>query len=420
MKTLLLSLLFLFAAASSLPAQTKTIEEFTAGMEKHSGFFTYYLDMNEGRIWLEVDHFNNEFLYINSLTAGLGSNDIGLDRNRLGDTRIVSFNHIVPKLLLTESNYSFRAESTNQDEVKAVTDAFATSVIWGFKVSAATGTRVLVDATDFIIADSQGISSSLKGSGQGDYRQEMSRSAIYPENTRNFPMNSEFEAIITFTSPSPGNYVRSVAPDAGSISLRQHHSFVQLPDNKYIPREWDARSGYGAISYMDFASPIDQDITKRYIRRHRLEKKDPSAAISDPVKPIIYYVDRGTPEPIRTALIEGASWWNQAFEAAGYRNAFQVKLLPEGADPMDVRYNMINWVHRSTRGWSYGNSVTDPRTGEIIKGHIALGSQRIRQDFLIASGLVAEYIDGEELDPAISEMAILRIRQLSCHEVGHT
>src|SRR5205085_1139056 len=164
-----------------------------------------------------------------------------------------------------------------------------------------------------------------------------------------------------------------------------------------------------------------------WIARHRLEKKDPNAAVSEPVKPIVYYVDNGAPEPIRSALVEGASWWSQAFEAAGFKNAWIVKVLPDGADPMDIRYNMINWVHRSTRGWSYGGAVTDPRTGEIIKGNVLLGSQRIRQDVLIARGLIPQYDELHDevlsqLDPKTSPsiMALARIRQLAAHEVGHT
>ncbi len=130
-------------------------------------------------------------------------------------------------------------------------------------------------------------------------------------------------------------------------------------------------------------------------------KKDPNAAISEAVKPIVYYMDPGAPEPIRSALMDGARWWNQAFEAAGYKDAFRVEVLPEDADPMDVRYNMINWVHRSTRGWSYGSSVIDPRTGEIIKGHVTLGSLRVRQDFLIAEGLLSPYEEGKPASKAM-------------------
>lgn len=401
-------------------AQVKNIDDFVKSMEKKEGYFTFYHDKDMGKIYLEIDRMDEEFLAVSSLTAGLGSNNVGLDRNKLGSTKILYFKKTGPKVLLIEPNYKFRANSDNPDELKAVVDAFASSVIYGFRAVAEKDGRVLVDLTPFLMEDLANIGSSLARSGQGNYRIDESRTAIYPENTRNFPLNSEFEAMLTFTSSNAGSYVRSVAPDGTTVSMRQHLSFVRLPDENFEMREWDPRASYGSISFMDFATPVDKAITKRYIRRHRLEKKDPSAAISEAVEPIVYYVDRGAPEPIRSALVEGASWWNEAFEAAGFKNAFRVEVLPEDADPMDIRYNMINWIHRSTRGWSYGASVTDPRTGEIIKGHIALGSQRIRQDFLIAAGLVAEYEEGKEPDPAIMEMALLRIKQLSCHEVGHT
>lgn len=413
-------LLLALLVSPLLHGQMKSIEEFTRDMEEQAGYFTYYLDNKEGKIWLEIDNPGTEFLYVSSITAGLGSNDVGLDRNRLGETKIVYFERTGPKMFMVQPNYRFRAHSDNPDEVKAVRDAFARSVIHGFEVAAESDGLSLIDITTLLTADLNDVSSTLKRSGQGDYSIDRSRSSIFPDNMQSFPDNTEFESVITFTASSPGRYVRSVSPDASSLSLRQHLSFIRLPDGAYSPREWDPRSGYGSMSYMDFSVPIDQELTQRFIRRHRLEKKDPSARLSDPVEPIIYYVDRGTPEPIRSALIEGASWWNEAFEAAGFRDAFRVEVLPEGADPMDIRYNMINWIHRSTRGWSYGSSVTDPRSGEIIKGHIALGSQRIRQDFLIAAGLIADYGEDGEADPAIREMALLRIKQLSCHEVGHT
>ncbi len=401
--------------------QPPTIQSKVSGMRAFAGYFPFYWDALTGRILLEVDKFDLEFLYVHSQPAGLGSNDIGLDRNQLGRSRVVKFLRVGPKVLLMQPNYAFRADSSDPDERKAVRDAFAQSVIWGFKVEAEEGGRVLVDLTPFLMRDAHGVAARIQRSRQGNFRLDVSRSAVYLANTRNFPKNTELEALLTFTAGDAGNYVRQVAPDPSSITLRQHHSLVELPGPGYESRVWDPRSMFGGRSgYMDFATPIDQPLQKKLIGRHRLQKKDPNAAISDPVEPIVYYIDRAAPEPIRSALLEGASWWNEAFEACGYRNAFQVKVLPEGADPMDVRYNMVNWVHRSTRGWSYGGSVSDPRTGEIIKGHVVLGSQRIRQDFLIASGLAGEYDGSPDDTRAAVELGLARIRQLSAHEVGHT
>ena len=417
---LLCFIIFIIAAYSFVFAQTQPISKKISGMKKFPGYFTFYWDAKAGKIWLEIDKFDSEFLYMSSLPAGLGSNDVGLDRNKLGGRRLVKFHRIGPKILLIQPNYSFRAISDNPDERKAVEDAFAKSVIWGFQIEAEEKGRVLVDASSFFLRDTHDAIGSLRWAKQGNYRLDTTRSAIYLPNTKNFPYNTEIEAILTFTCNEPGMYIWDVAPDPTSITLRQHHSFIQLPDKNFKPRTYDPRSNFFEMTYMDFATPVEEPIIKRFICRHRLRKKDPEAKISDPVKPIIYYIDRGTPEPIRSSLIEGASWWNEAFEAIGYRNAFQAKLLPEGADPMDIRYNAINWVHRSTRGWSYGPSVMDPRTGEIIKGHVALGSLRVRQDFLIAEGLIADYEEGKKVSPEMLKMALARIKQLCCHEVGHT
>ncbi len=415
----LLCLLFLFLVYSQTFGQGY-ISAKTQGMEPNEGFFKYYWDKNQGKIWLEIDRFGSEFLYVNSLTAGVGSNDIGLDRNQLGNERVVRFERIGPKVLLKQVNYDYRAVSDNLDERNSVEEAFAQSVLWGFKVEAEQGDRVLVDLTPFLLRDAHGVSRRLKNAKQGSYKLDAKRSAIYLRRTRNFPENSEFEATLTYGGEPLGDWIRSVAPTANAITVRQHHSFVKLPDESYNPRVFDPRSGFNALMYRDYATPISQPLVKRFIVRHRLEKKNPSVAISEPVEPIIYYLDRGVPEPIRSALMEGASWWDQAFESAGYKGAFQVKILPEDADPMDLRYNVINWVHRSTRGWSYGSSVIDPRTGEIIKGHVSLGSLRVRQDYLIAQGLIDAYKNGKTPDPRLEKMALARIRQLSAHEVGHT
>ena len=424
---LALVLLFFCSAAiaqEQVKDKTTTISEKVKGLESHDGYFKYYWDEAKGKLWLEIDKLNQEFLYVNSLAAGVGSNDIGLDRNQLGDSRVVYFDRRGPKVLLVQPNYSYRAITDNTKEKESVRDAFAQSVLWGFKVEAEEGDHVLVDATDFLLRDAHGVVDRLKGMNQGNYRLDESRSALYREGTMNFPRNTEFEATLTFTGDASGRYIRSVTPTSDAVTVRQHHSFVQLPDDNYEPRVFDPRSGYFGMSYQDYSTPIGEPLTKRYITRHRLKKKNPGAAMSEPVEPIIYYLDPGTPEPVRSALLDGARWWNQAFEAAGYKNAFQVKMLPDDAHPLDVRYNVINWVHRSTRGWSYGSSVVDPRTGEIIKGHVLLGSLRVRQDYLIAEGLLAPYEEGVVMDDSESnpmlEMALARIRQLSAHEVGHT
>ncbi len=279
---------------------------------------------------------------------------------------------------------------------------------------------MLVDATNFFLRDAAHVAENLQRQNQGQYHVDPTRSDFYLAYTKAFPRNTEIETTITVTGEPAGNLVAEVTPSPEAVTVREHQSFVALPEPGYKPRLQDPRAGYFATGFMDFSAPIDKPVMKRYIARHRLEKKDPNAAVSDPVEPIVYYVDPGAPADIRAALIEGASWWNQAFEAAGFRNAFQVKVLPADADPMDVRYNVIQWVHRSTRGWSYGNSLTDPRTGEIIKGIVSLGSLREHQDYLIFEGLLAPHVPGDNKTKSLTDAVYARLRQLAAHEVGHT
>ena len=421
MKNALLLLIILTGWFPGAKAQKNiAVESTTREMTKYTGYFNFYWDEKTGRILLEVDKWNTEFLYVNSLPSGVGSNDLNLDRGQIGNSRIVKFIRSGPKVLLVQPNYSYRAISDNTDERKSVEEAFAQSVIWGFKAESIDGDKVLVDFTPFLLQDSHHIADKLGNSEQGSYSPDDSRSAVYVPNTKSFPDNSEFEATVTLTGKAKGAEIGSVTPDPNFITVRMHHSFIRLPDGNYKVRKFDPRSGFYGIDYMDYATPIDQPIVKRMLTRHRLQKKDPAAAVSEPVKPIVYYIDRGAPEPVRTALMEGASWWDQAFKAAGYKNAFQVKLLPEDADPMDIRYNIIQWIHRSTRGWSYGESINDPRTGEIIKGQVSLGSLRDRQDFLIAEGFLQPYKDGKPVSGEMMKMAIARLHQLAAHEVGHT
>jgi len=433
------------AGAGPLPS----IDARTAGLQKLDGYVPLYWDEKTGSLLMEISRWDTEMLYSTGLSAGLGSNDIGLDRGQSGQGRVVKFQRIGPRVLMVQPNYTFRAESQNADERRAVEDAFAKSVLWGFSVAAETDGRVVVDASDFFLRDAHNVIPRLR---PGNFRVDRTRSAIDMPWTKAFPKNTEVDTILTFANdgaaggrgggggpaqgpppvgaPVPGGggfgggmfsgSVSSVTPSADSVTLREHHTFAELPDAKYRPRFDDPRAGYGGLQYVDYAAPLGTPMVQRYVRRHRLEKVDPSARVSDAKKPIVYYVDRGTPEPIRSALLEGAGWWNQAFEAAGYRNAFRVELLPEGADPMDIRYNMINWVHRSTRGWSSGATIADPRTGEIIKATVTLGSLRDRQDYLIFEGLLAPYKTGAETPAVLAQTALARIRQLAAHEVGHT
>lgn len=422
MKKILLTLLFVsfYLQGFSQFFNKEKENSLRAGISKYSGYFTFYYDVSSDKVYLQIDKLNTDFLYVRSLSEGIGSNDIGLDRGQLGAGVVVHFKKAGNKILMVQPNQDYRAITNNTEEKKSVKEAFAKSVLHGFVIIEAKNNTFLVDATSFFIRDAHGVARSLARQGQGNYNLDKSRSAFNLERTKSFPKNSEFDVLLTFKGSAKGYNIRSVTPDANAVTVNQHHSFVELPDDNYKPRKFDPRSGSYQMSYLDYASPVNESLTKRFIYRHRLAKKNPNAAMSEPVEPIIYYLDRGTPEPVRSALLEGGSWWNQAFEASGYKNAFQFKMLPEGADMLDVRYNVVQWVHRSTRGWSYGASISDPRTGEIIKGHVSLGSLRIRQDYLIAQALQAPFKTTTADDEFALQMAIARIRQLSAHEIGHT
>jgi hypothetical protein len=445
-----------------------SIAEKTEGMTRLEGLFDLYWDEDTGSIFWEITGLETEFLYQVSMGTGLGSNPVGIDRGQVRGTLVLRPVRVGPRILLMEPNYRFVANSDNPTEVAAVRDAFAPSVHWGFDIAARTGDRFLVDATSFFLRDARGIVQQLERTGQGRFSLDRGRSAIYMPATRSFPANTEVESILTFTSDSPGRLVNAVAASGEAVTLRVHHSLIRLPGPGFETRIADPRIGANGPDILDYATPIDEDMTVRLVARHRLERRDPTAETSEAVEPIVYYVDPGTPEPVRSALIEGASWWNDAFEAAGYRDAFQVRVLPDSVDPQDIRYNIIHWTHRRTRGYSYGSSIVDPRTGEIIRGVVNLGSLRLRQDYLMGQGMVppfpggissaegAGYFgdvgdpygwDGPRAGPGSSgvwgdwdlapapefeylaqvsensdavEMALARVRQLSAHEVGHT
>jgi len=390
-------------------------------LQSFEGYFNFHYSEADGEIYLEVTQLETEFLYTHFLASGLGSNDIGLDRGQIGDGVVVKFIKSGNKLLLLQPNQNYKAITDNELEKKSIEQAFAKSVLFGFPIKETKGETYIIDLTPFLLQDAHHVAQRLKKAKEGTYKLDKTRNTLWMENTKAFPKNVEFEALLTFVGEPTGKNIKTVAPDARAISVIQHHGFVELPDNNYQPRVFDARSGSYPMTYMDYATPIWEPIKKRFIYRHRLEKKNPEAETSEAIEPIIYYLDPGTPEPVRSALLEGASWWNQAYEAIGYSNGFQVKMLPADADPLDVRYNVIQWVHRSTRGWSYGGSISDPRTGEIIKGHVSLGSLRIRQDFLIAQALINKpFAERDDNYQQMLEMALARIRQLAAHEVGHT
>jgi hypothetical protein len=429
-------------AARATAPTVKSVAAATAGMQHRAGLIALDWDAKTGHIFLEIPMTGNaehtqspEYIYTHSTPWSVGTSALGgygLDRGQISPGQIVRFERTGPKLLLVAPNLAFRSSSSSAAEQATVTESFPESVLAGFRVVAGDpGGSVLVDATDFFLSDSHEIAEALAQGKQGMYHVDPALSTIVPTDTKAFPENSVVEAELTFVEGPqqlgpPGKIVKEVTPNPRAMTIRERQMFVALPPPGYTPRKFSPRAGYFDFAYRDYDTPLGDPLTQTFIRRHRLIKKDPGCMTDcQAVTPLQYYVDRGTPQPIRQALVAGASWWDQAFQAAGWApGTFRASVLPKGADPMDVRYNMIQWVNRYTRGWSYGAAVIDPRTGEIIKGNVTLGSLRGRQDYLIAEALLAPYRNGkpaaDEAKDAALQMVLERLRQLAAHETGHT
>ncbi len=420
-------------------AQVPTIADYAKTFEKRDGYFPVYWDAAKGRLLLEIPRLGDAFLFLPSLATGVGDVDLGLDRGTIGDAQIARFERTGPKVTLVLANPGFRATGDNAALARSVEESFAVSTLAGFEVLAQEGERILVDGTPFFLSDVMDVRGALRS--QGGFAPDRERSAIYLARTRGFPRNTEIEATLTFTSDNPGRAVRGHAPEGRAVTLRQHLSLVKLPDPAYHPRRFDPRIGLFAIGFWDYAKPLDREPVTRYILRHRLVKRDPAAALGEPVQPIVYYLDPGIPEPYRAAFRDGAMWWNTVFEAAGFKNAFRVEDMPADMDPMDARYNVIQWIHRDAPGYSIGPSFVDPRTGEIIKAAVRMESERSLTDYNIyASALpgrdaaaATDWQDGPFADPGLGPwlasldtavspeaFAMARRRQHAAHEVGHT
>lgn len=411
-------LLGLLACAGPGPRSDDGWTAATAGLRRLDGLLETWVDDDRGRVLVSLPAPAEDgpelfrCLVVSGLRSGLGSNPVGLDRGRWNEPRVVVFERHGERVLLRQPNLSFRAEGAPEAERLATEESFADSVLWAGPVAArAADGRVLVDLGDWLVRDDSGVVRALERADQGSWSLDKGRSLVRSGATLVFPENLVLEALLTFTSGKPGPLVAGIAPDGGTISLVQHHTLLALPDDGYARRELDPRAGAFALGFQDQAAGLGQPLRRQLARRHRLTPAGDDGSV---VEPIVYFVDRGVPEPVRSALVEGASWWAAAFEAAGWKDAYRVELLPEGVHPLDARYNVIEWIHRRTRGWSYGNALSDPRTGEILRGHVSLGSLRVHQDVLLLQGLLG--VD----DPRVTELALARIRQLAAHEVGHT
>lgn len=398
---------------SSAPASS--IAARTGGLMRQDGFLPIYLDEKQGRLLLELPSDSARMLFFTTQATGLGSNPIGIDRGMSGAGRVVRFQRLGDRVLVVFENWNYRATGGNTDLQRTVDEAFPSSTVAALPLLAAEGGRLLVDATEFAMRDWTGVGRTLARSQEGSYAPARDRSYFHAPYTKALPRNTEVDVALTFTTTgNPGRTVSMIAPDGSAITLRQHLTFVPLPDDGFRTREADPRVGYFGVQYNDYSQPVDGMLAQRLASRHRLERTNPNDPNSPFRNPIRYYVDRGIPEPLRTATLEGAKFWEQAFDQAGLRGGFVADLLPEGADPMDIRYNVVQWVNRNERGWSVGGSLSDPRTGEILKGMARMDSHRGRTAYNLYAGIMGADTPGD------TAWVLGRVRQVTAHEIGHT
>jgi hypothetical protein len=421
-RRLALGLLAVVAQSATARAQATTapvassIAARTAGMERRDGFLPIYLDGRQGRILLEIPRDSMRALCLITQATGLGSNPIGIDRGASGATYVARFDRDGDRVLLVLENWSYRTSSGNPDHARSVAEAFPPSTVASMPLLADENGRLLVDATDAMMRDWNDVAGTLAQSQQGTYTVARDRSKVYASNSKAFPDNTEIDVALTFgTTGRPGSTLEAIVPDGRALTLRQHLSFMRLPDDAFRPRALDPRVGYFGIEFRDYAQPIQAPLRIQWAARHRLELVNPNDPNSPIKNPIRYYVDRGIPEPVRSATLQGVKWWEEAFDRAGLKGGFKAEMLPESVDPMDARYNVVQWENRNERGWSVGGTLDDPRTGEIIKGMARLDSHRARTDYNLYAGLM-----GASASPADTAFVLARVRQVSAHEVGHT
>jgi hypothetical protein len=406
----------LLAQATTTPV-SGSIATRTNGMERRDGFIPIYLDPRQGRILLEIPRDSTRALLMVTQATGLGSNPIGIDRGSSGQTHVARFDHDGDRVLFVLENWAYRSSLGNPDHARTVAEAFPPSTIASLPLLAEENGKLLVDATELAMRDWNDVASTLARSQQGTYSVARDRSSIYKPYTKAFPENTEIDVALTYaTAARPGGIVNSIVPDGRAFTLRQHLTLLKLPDAAgFHPRAQDPRVGFFGVSFKDYGQPIQLPLTIRWAARHRLERVNPNDPTSPIKEPIRYYVDRGIPEPLRTATLQGVKWWEEAFDRAGLKGGFKVELLPEGVDPMDARYNVVQWENRNERGWSVGGALTDPRTGEMLKGMARLDSHRARTDYNIYAALM-----GADPSPADTAFVLARVRQVASHEVGHT
>lgn len=408
---LLLVLSPLGAFAQQVPATS--FADRTAGLRTNEGFVSFWWDEARGRVLMEVPVFDQDVLYYVSAASGGGSVELGLDRGIMAST-VIHFRRTGSRVLVEQQNLAYRALGGTAARSANVTQSFPVSVLAALPVEAVEDERVLVDASSLFLRDAADVEGDLRRANQGNFRFDVARTVFNPVRMKAFPDNTEIETVATFAVDNAGPVTRNVLPDPRTMTLAIHHSFLRAPEG-YTPRRADPRIGVSSFSFKDFAAPVNQDPEVSWVTRWRLEKQDPTAALSEPVEPIVFYLDPAIPEPFRSAMREGTLWWNAAFEAAGYRNAVQVADPTPDMDPMDIRYAWVLWIERDGRGFSSGGTYRDPRTGEILGSKTRMDSDRIRT----IANYWETYVGATGSDTAQLDMVVLRQSLLIAHELGH-
>ena len=402
---------------STLPAQPDVSKSAKSAWQRIDGYVPLYWDHSRGRLLMEVPEPGQDVLFFGGAAQGVGSVALGLDWGARYFSSVIYFQRVGPRVQVVERNLKFRALAGNDALHRELSNSFAESMLASLPIESEENGKLIADATPLIIRDSANIEGYLRQAKQGAYKLDAARSFVYLPRTKGFERNTEMEATLTYGSETAGPLLQAAAPDGRSVTVRVHYSFVKPPDGGYKPRRADVRIGALGPSFKDYSTPYTRETDTHWVERFRLEKKNPSAALSEPTQPLVYYLDAAIPEPVRSAMRDGILWWNSAFEAAGFKNAIVVKDPTPDMDPLDIRYSFVFWVNRDERGFSVGDNYSDPRTGEILAARARMDSARIRT---IGNYWKAYRASGIAPGPTAEQFVLLRQALVTAHEVGHT
>ena len=431
------------------------IQTKTKGCEKFEGLFNIYQDKKSGKSYLEIDtsHLDQEFIYFSYFENGV--TDAWTVKGRYRGSKIIKISKFYNKIDITVHNTKYYFDKENPLS-KGANSNINTPLIISENIIAKNNdkTRFLINADNIFLNESlQQIRSSYSGAYRGFRLGNLSKSKTRYSKIRNYPENTDVVVNYFYESKYPSKRGSDAITDSRNVSIMLQHSLIRMPDSGYVTREDDSRIGYFTTQSNNMTT-LDQVNYRDFINRWRLEKKDPTKELSEPIKPIVYWVENTTPYEFRELIKEGVETWNIAFEKAGFKNAIQVKIQPDTADwdAGDLRYNVLRWTSSPNPPWGgYGPSFVNPRTGEILGADIMLEwsyiTNRIVSDELfneresysvnfldhdpfycdaayyqqIEKSLGINYIKNmnlsKELEKELVRQSLIR---LVIHEVGHT